>query len=156
MNQLFRYFLTFVAIIAILLPSLGFTVVKHTCNTCNTVEFHLFDKGNCSGCKVPELPENKSSCCASESVNGTCGIGGNDKSCCLFEITEPNVDNYVRPIQISEAFQLEPIELPIGIFENAEIEESFLSTINYKDPPSNLLTGVDFLFFINQLKILVC
>jgi len=156
MHQFFRYFLTFVATLAILLPTLGFTVVKHTCNTCNTVEFHFFDRGNCSGCQISEIPENNSSCCDSESSNATCGIDGEDDSCCLVEVTEPNVDNFIRPVQVSEGFHLEPAEMQLISYENTGIEDNSSSIINYKDPPSTFLTGVDFLFFINQLKIPVC
>ena len=156
MGQLFRYFLTFIATIAILLPSLGLTVVKHTCNTCDTVEFHLFVSGNCSGCNNSETSESNSSCCDTERANGSCGIYGDDESCCLFEIKEPNVDNYVRPVQFSEVLLLESVELPYVIFDNVEIEENSSTIINYVDPPSPFLSGIDFLFFISQLKIPVC
>ncbi len=153
MNQLFRYFLTFVATVAILLPSLGFVVVKHTCKTCDTVEFHLFDKGNCSACKMEETSENISSCCDAESSKGTCGVGHQNDSCCIFEITQPSVDAYIIPVKVSGGFHLEPAIMPLGLFGNIETEKSFSSTINYEDPPTNFLTGIDFLFFINQLKI---
>ncbi len=156
MNQLFRYFLTFVATIAILMPSLGFMVVKHTCSTCNTVEVNLIGLGSCSGCEVSKAIENESNCCSAENSSGSCGIEGGQDFCCTFEITQAEVDDYVMPTSTSEKVQFLPVESLLVLPATNDDDHNSTHFLNYQDPPLTFLTGIEFLFFINQLKIPTC
>jgi hypothetical protein len=156
MNQHVKSFLTFFAAIAILLPSLGFKVVKHTCLTCNTVEFHLFDSGNCSGCEEFSENEAESSCCNGGNTAASCGIEGVETVCCLFEVAEPDVDNYIVPSVTMDEIQSKPIDILFVSVELENTDENSFQFLKYNDPPSPSLSGIDFLFFINQLKIPIC
>jgi hypothetical protein len=156
MWHMLKNILMWVMLLAFLVSATGFRLVKHTCPSCNIVEYSLHEsKSCCTSTAAEDVPEHIS-CCSIGTEPVSCSTAFAATSCCEFESKLFVVDELVAPqtfkleaAQANQPLVLSHLNVPAEVSN-----DQFLAAFLHPPPPS--LSGTDYLFFLHQLKIAFC
>lgn len=157
MRLILKNIALWVMLMAFLLSTTGFRLVKHSCPSCQIVEYTLHEPKPCCGSETQSENIEPISCCSITVDQVSCSSAFASESCCEIESNFYVIDEVVsKPLQKVEniVFQIpaeageSSIEIGVPNFEE------FLFA--YQHPPPSSLTGTSYLVFLQQLKIPNC
>jgi|GEM_PF-1007966 len=148
-----------VMLLAFLVSATGFRLVKHTCPSCNIVEYTLSEPDPCCDAHnfLHEEPLEPVSCCAITNDHISCSAAFVTATCCLIESNYYTIDEVVfAPSEKLEVTIVHPFVFSFGALVNTTTSASEEMLFAFKHPPPSNLSGVSFLVFLQQLKIPSC
>lgn len=143
-------------LLAFLVSASGFRLVKHTCASCNIVEYSLHNPVSCCETKLPAETPEQASCCSIETDPASCATGFAMDSCCEFESNFIVIDELLAPasLKVEAAIQSLPLQkIQLDLPEDIS-EEKFFDA--FRHPPPPVFSGTDYLVYLHQLKIAFC
>lgn len=156
MKQVFKNIGILVLLIAFLVSASGFRLIRHTCPSCNLVEYTFHQPEACCGETTPAAGSESGSCCTVPEKTTTCSIAFETTSCCEFDSKYFLVDELISPqkLKVEAPLAATPVVADTLVLVTEEEGNAFLDAFMHPPPP--IFSGTDYLFFLHQLKIAFC
>ena len=156
MKDLFKNIAMVVMLIAFLVSVSGFQVIRHTCPSCNIVEYTLHQPEACCGVNAQPMPAEPVSCCTVPEDTHSCSNEIETTSCCEYESEFFVVDELIITQKLKVEAPLASLPVITGYLELPEAVEDHVFMAAFLHPPPPVFSGTDYLFFLQQLKIAYC
>lgn len=156
MQLLVKQFKVWVMLLSLLVATTGFRLVKHSCPSCDIVEFTLQDPNPCCSSEPSPSEPQPLTCCSLALEHMHCTGALVSDTCCFIQSVLLQVDDLVSPN--TPRVDPETIEVPPVSFwskQLAELPETRLASVN-KHPPPVVFSGTEYLIFLQQIKIPAC
>ncbi|MEE4175954.1 MAG: hypothetical protein V2I46_00445 [Bacteroides sp.] len=156
MKGMLKNIAVWLVLITFLVSASGFRLIRHTCPSCNIVEYTLDQPDVCCGERSQPANMEPVSCCTIPDDLSTCRTDFQTTSCCEYESTFFVVDELISSQTLKVASPLTVLPLLAALLsttgENAD--QNLLPAFLHPPPP--VFSGTDYLFFLHQLKIDFC
>lgn len=156
MWNMLKNILMWVMLLAFLVSATGFRLVKHSCPSCDIVEYSLHEPKPCCTAATPEEPQEPVSCCTTSPDPVSCSTTFAVASCCEYESQLFVIEELVAPATFKVEAALVYLPLRIAKLELPQEISTDLLFAAFQHPPPPTLSGTDYLFFLHQLKIAFC
>ncbi len=157
MREVSKNILLLVTMLAFVVSATGFRLVKHTCPSCNIVEYALHNSASCCETETPAEAQEPVSCCTPvKTLITTCSTAFSSDSCCEYESQLYVIEELVAPStsKVEAAFVSLPLQMIKPDLSENIPSDHFLAA--YQRPPPPVLSGTEYLVFLHQLKIAFC
>lgn len=141
---------------AFLVSASGFRLIRHTCPSCNIVEYSFHQPEYCCGGTTPVPDAGPVSCCTVPEDPSNCNAVFEGITCCEYESQYYVVDEVISPQTLKVEAQIAIIPLPDEILPVPVGDDSPVLKEAFLHPPPPAFTGTDYLVFLQQLKITFC
>jgi len=156
MREVLRNIFLLLTLLAFMVSASGFRLVKHTCPSCNIVEYSLQNPASCCETEAPAKAQEPVSCCTSGKAPIICSSSFTMDSCCEYESQLFVIEELVAPATFKVEASLVNLPLQIARLELPENISVDLFFAAYQHPPPPVFSGMDYLVYLHQLKIAFC
>lgn len=156
MKGIFKNIAIALVLIAFLVSALGFQLIRHTCPSCNIVEYYLYQPNACCGEHSQPADSEPGSCCAVPDAIPSCSTAFETTSCCEYQSEYFVVDELVYPQSLKVGVPLARLPAMAVSISVPEDNAGHSLLAAFLHPPPPVFSGTDYLFFIHQLKIDFC
>lgn len=156
MREVLKHIVLWSMLLTFLVSASGFRMVKHTCPSCNLVEYTLHNPASCCETEAPVEAQEPVSCCTPAGAPMACTSAFTMDSCCEYESQLFVIEELVAPTTFKVEAALVNLPLQIARLDLPEDVSVDLFFAAYQHPPPPVFSGLDYLVYLHQLKIAFC